>query len=78
MKYKTIRRKEKEYEEFKKIFIIMIIVFMLFVFGITTLLIYHKYKKVYYANDFNIETLKSQTDYDNDGIDMKIKKFVEI
>lgn len=53
----------------KKIFIIIIIVFMLFVFGITTLLIYHKYKKVYYANDFNIETLKSQTDYDNDGID---------
>ena len=53
----------------KKIFIIIVIVFMLFVFGITTFLIYHKYKKVYYADDFNIEILKSQTDYDNDGVD---------
>lgn len=52
-----------------KIFIIIVIVFMLFVLITTTFLMYHKYKKVYYADDFDIETLKSQTDYDNDGID---------
>lgn len=56
-------------KKIKKIFIIIIIVFMLFTFGTTILLIYHKYKKAYSADDFNIETLKSQTDYDNDGID---------
>lgn len=52
-----------------RIFIIIIIIFILFVFGTITFLIFHKHKKVYYATDFNIETLKSQTDYDNDGID---------
>lgn len=26
-------------------------------------------KKVYYADDFNIDVIKSKTDYDNDGID---------
>lgn len=52
-----------------RIFIIIFIVFILFVFGIITFLTLHKHEKIYYANDFNIETLKSQTDYDNDGID---------
>ena len=32
-------------------------------------MIYKKNKNVYYANDFDIETVISKKDYDNDGID---------
>lgn len=53
----------------KRIFIIIIISLVLIVLTIITFLIYNENKKVYYAADFNIETLKSKKDFDNDGID---------
>lgn len=65
----------------RKIFLIFIIIFVVFTIVISVLAL--KYKtvsysiiqdfipqpKVYYAEDFEIETIKSKTDYDNDGID---------
>ena len=54
---------------FKKILIVFITLFL--ILGITTACyrFYQGHKKSYTANDFGIETLISQTDYDNDGID---------
>ena len=53
----------------KKILLAIVIIFIVLTLLITVLLIYQKNKKVYYAKDFNIETVISKTDYDNDGID---------
>lgn len=52
-----------------KTFLVIVIVFITLTILITGLLIYQKNKNVYYANDFDIETVISKTDYDNDGID---------
>lgn len=52
-----------------KTFLVIVIVFITLTILITRLLIYQKNKNVYYANDFDIETVISKTDYDNDGID---------
>ena len=64
----------------KHYFIVFVILFLVFAFSIG--LVAYKFKnivyseingfkkpKVYYAEDFGIERLKSNTDYDNDGID---------
>lgn len=52
-----------------KTFLVIVIVFITLTILITGLLIYQKNKNVYYANDFDIETVISKTDFDNDGID---------
>lgn len=52
----------------KKIFIAIVIIFIIFVIVVSGILIFQKYKKVYSAKDFGIETIISKTDYDNDGI----------
>lgn len=52
-----------------KTFLVIVIVFITLTILITGLLIYQKNKNVYYANDFDIETVISKKDYDNDGID---------
>lgn len=44
----------------KKVFIVLIIICLIWIFIP---------KKIYYADDFNIEVIKSNNDYDNDGID---------
>lgn len=47
-----------------------IIVIFIFILAIVSVVfIYCKNRSVYYAQDFEIEVLTSQTDYDNDGID---------
>lgn len=53
----------------RKTFSVIVIVFITLTISITGLLIYQKNKNVYYAKDFDIETVISKTDYDNDGID---------
>lgn len=53
----------------RKSFLVIVVVFITFTISITGLLIYQKNKNVYYAKDFDIETVISKTDYDNDGID---------
>lgn len=53
----------------RKTFLVIVIVFITFTILITGLLIYQKNKNVYYAKDFDIETVISKTDCDNDGID---------
>lgn len=53
----------------RKIFLVIVVVFITFTISITGLLIYQKNKNIYYAKDFDIETVISKTDYDNDGID---------
>ena len=53
----------------RKTFLVIVIVFITLTISITGLLIYQKNKNVYYAKDFDIETVISKTDYDNDGID---------
>ena len=53
----------------KKLLITIIIICLAFIIILIGILLYNKYKKVYYAEDFNIEKLISKTDYDNDGID---------
>lgn len=53
----------------RKTFLVIVIVFIILTISITGLLIYQKNKNVYYAKDFDIETVISKTDYDNDGID---------
>ena len=57
----------------KKVFMYFIIILLLCVIliSLTILFInlYNKNKKYYLGEDFGIETLKSKTDYDNDGID---------
>lgn len=53
----------------RKTFLVIVIVFIILTISITGLLINQKNKNVYYAKDFDIETVISKTDYDNDGID---------
>lgn len=63
----------------KKVVLIIVIVFFVIAIILSILAIYYrnitysilqpKSKKVYYAEDFGFETLKSNTDYDGDGID---------
>ena len=57
-------------KKLSKIFITFVILFILIcIVLIGIILVYPKYKTSYTAEDFGIETLKSKTDYDNDGID---------
>ncbi len=53
----------------KKILICILIIVITSLIILTAYIVYKKYKKVYYAEDFKIETLRSSLDYDNDGID---------
>lgn len=53
----------------KNVFIIFVIIFIVLILVIFGYLYYHKYKKFYTGKDFNIKTIVSTTDYDNDGID---------
>lgn len=53
----------------RKIFIVIVIIFILILVALSVILIYDKNKKSYCAEDFGIEILTSQTDYDKDGID---------
>ncbi len=58
----------------KKIFIILVIILILLVSSIFIFLLNHSSllrfsRKVYYAEDFGIDSLKSNADFDDDGID---------
>lgn len=58
----------------KKIFIVFVIIFILLISSVLFFLLNHSNliynnKKSYFAEDFNITTLKSSIDFDNDGID---------
>ena len=48
----------------KRIFIAIVIIFIILVIAVSGILIFQKYKKVYSAKDFGIETIISKTDYD--------------
>ena len=52
-----------------KIFIILIIIFIIIYFAILRYFVYQNNKITYTAEDFGIETVVSRTDYDNDEID---------
>lgn len=56
-------------KKFKTIFFIIVILFIIICVSILVFLFYHTHKTEYYAEDFEIETIKSKTDYDKDGID---------
>lgn len=53
----------------KRILIILIIIFIIIASIITVYFIFQTNKRTYTDNDFNIETIISSTDYDNDRID---------
>ena len=53
----------------KRILIILIIIFIIIASIITVYFIFQTNKRTYTDNDFNIDTIISSTDYDNDGID---------
>lgn len=53
----------------RNILIVFIIIIVIVCILITAILYHQENKTVYYAEDFGIETITSQTDYDNDGID---------
>ena len=53
----------------KKIIICCAIMLIVISITVLSLLIYHKNKTFYTAEDFKIQTIKSDKDYDNDGID---------
>ena len=58
----------------KKFFVVFVITFILFLYAILIFLINHSnvipcFEKIYYAEDFGITTLKSNIDFDNDGVD---------
>ncbi len=61
---------EKEYRLYQKI-ILVIIIILLIIGAIFAILDFYTLlpKKTYTASDFNIKTLISKVDYDNDGID---------
>lgn len=52
-----------------KIFITLIVIFIIIYFIILGYFVYQNNKITYTAEDFGIETVVSKTDYDNDGID---------
>ncbi len=56
---------------FRVIFIFFVILFIAISIGLCVYVLWNnqKNKNVYYAEDFNIEVLISEKDYDNDGID---------
>ena len=54
---------------FGKIFITLIVIFIIIYFAILGYFVYQNNKITYTAEDFGIETVVSKTDYDNDGID---------
>ncbi len=53
----------------KIIFIVAIILIMILIVGVTTYFLTQKYKRVYAAEDFNIETIYSKIDYNQNGVD---------
>ena len=56
-------------KRFGKIFITLIVIFILIYFVILGYFVYQDNKITYTAQDFGIETVISKTDCDNDGID---------
>lgn len=54
---------------FGKIFLTLIIIFIIIYFIILGYFVYQNNKITYTAEDFGIETIVSKTDYDNDGTD---------
>ena len=54
---------------FSKIFLTLIVIFIIIYFIILGYFVYQNNKITYTAEDFGIETIISKTDYDNDGID---------
>lgn len=54
---------------FRNIFLIFVTIIVIICIVIFIILTMQKNKTAYYAKDFGIETITSQTDYDNDGID---------
>ncbi len=56
----------------KKVRIFLLIIILIIAISVLAIFLYYKIettKKVYYAEDFGIEIVKSETDFDNDGID---------
>lgn len=58
----------------KKVFVVFVILFMTLISVVLIFLLNHSnilpfFQKVYFAEDFGITTLKSNIDFDNDGID---------
>lgn len=53
----------------KRILIVIVILIILFIGILVGLIFYHKNKKIFYAEDFGIEVLKSKNDYNNNGVD---------
>lgn len=53
----------------KIVFVILIILILLLIVGISTYFLTQKYKRVYTAEDFNIETIYSKLDYNQNGVD---------
>ena len=56
-------------KRFGKIFITLIVILIIIYFLVLGYLLYQENKITYTARDFGIETVISNTDYDNDGID---------
>lgn len=53
----------------KVIFIVVIILVMLLIIGVATYFLTQKYKRVYTAKEFDIETVYSKIDYNQNGVD---------
>lgn len=53
----------------KRIMIITWILIILFISILVGIILHHKNKEVYYAEDFGITVIKSEKDYNNNGID---------
>lgn len=53
----------------KIIFIVVIILIVLSIIGLLTYFLTQKYKRVYTAKDFNIQTVYSKIDYNQNGVD---------
>lgn len=53
----------------KRILIVIVILIILFIVILLGLVFYNKNKKVFYAEDFGIEVIKSKNDYNNNGVD---------
>lgn len=56
-------------KKFKGVFLIITILISILIICVPLLLLYQQNKTVYYAEDFGITTIKSNTDKDGDGID---------
>lgn len=53
----------------KLVFVVVIILILLSIIGIATYFLTQKYKRVYTAKDFDIETVYSKIDYNQNGVD---------